>query len=360
MLTVEAPINHLSLGNCSVAILREFWKKKIDINLIPIGPYDVGAFDKYEPEFLAWLKESSKGLSRFSKNDDYLKLWHINGSHSRIGKRNFLYTFHELNKLTAAETNICAQYDKVFVPCEWNKEIFQNNGLTNVDSVPLGFDSVHFKQLKGRHYDQNLTCWSIYGKFEKRKAHLEAIKGWIELYGNKPNHVLHLSLSNPFLQRGEEIKIILNQLGLPAIPHYINFLGFSSLNSEYNKVLNVADIVIDMSRGESFSLPSFQAVALGKHAVLHNATGIKQWANAQNAVLVESSGEIEPWDGRFFGPGQDFNQGNYYDWNMDQYKDALKKAFTRSTFDRENKEGLKLAETFTWQKCAEGILWQVL
>ncbi len=49
-------------------------------------------------------------------------------------------------------------------------------------------------------------------------------------------------------------------------------------NSLYNDYLNSANIILGMSGGEGWGLPEFQSVALGKHAVILNATGYKDWA----------------------------------------------------------------------------------
>ena len=52
-LVVDAPINSLSFGNVSVNLLREMYKKQMDIALFPMGEQaDLEAFDKIDKDFL--------------------------------------------------------------------------------------------------------------------------------------------------------------------------------------------------------------------------------------------------------------------------------------------------------------------
>ena len=65
-LVVEAPINSLSFGNVSVNLLREMYKKQMDIALFPTGGQaDLEAFDKIDKNFVDWLQKSTD--NRFNK-----------------------------------------------------------------------------------------------------------------------------------------------------------------------------------------------------------------------------------------------------------------------------------------------------
>ena len=121
-------------------------------------------------------------------------------------------------------------------------------------------------------------------------------------------------------------------------------------NELYNDFLNSADIILGMSGGEGWGLPEFQSVALGKHAVILNASGYTSWANEDNSVLVEPSGKIEAYDNMFFNKGQPWNQGNIHDFNEDVFLDACEKAIERFRDNKENEKGLELQKEFTYEK----------
>ena len=71
----------------------------------------------------------------------------------------------------------------------------------------------------------------------------------------------------------------------------LNFLGMMQKNSLYNDFLNSGNIILGMSGAEGWGLPEFQSVALGKHAVILNASAYKDWATEENSVMVESNGK---------------------------------------------------------------------
>lgn len=358
MINIDAPLNSVSLGQVSVSILRELFKRKVECCIFPVQKnVDLGAYD-LEPEFATWIQEGvSNSYKKYSRDFKTLKIWHIDGSERNLSSKNYLFTFHELDSLTPAEIGILRNQEHVFTASDFNRDTFMSFGIDNITTASLGL-SPEFKDLDKRIYDKNITSWFIGGKFEKRKAHLEAIAGWVQTFGNSQSHLLQLSLTNPFIHPNEPQpeQIILNSLKMDRRPFFFNFIPFTPKNSEFNKVLNSSDIVIDMSRGESFSLPSFQAAAIGKHAIVHNNTGMKQWANDKNASLVQSAEKMDPWDGKFFGPGGGFNQGKYFNWNMDDYKKKLQEVCTKSVSNRLNSEGLKLQQTHTWTKTVDIIL----
>jgi len=127
-------------------------------------------------------------------------------------------------------------------------------------------------------------------------------------------------------------------------------------NDVYNDYLNSNKIILALSGAEGFGLPEFQSVALGKHAVVLNATGYKQWANDSNSILVEPSSKIDVYDNRFFRSGDDFNQGQIFDWDEQSVLEAIHNCISRVKINPVNRNGLSLQDTFTWSKTVDGII----
>ena len=95
-LVVEAPINSLSFGNVSINLLREMYKKQMDIALFPIGEQaSLDAFDKIDKKFLEWLQAATDNrFEKAVKDTPTFKLWHINGAEKRVTPKQYLYTFY--------------------------------------------------------------------------------------------------------------------------------------------------------------------------------------------------------------------------------------------------------------------------
>jgi hypothetical protein len=127
-------------------------------------------------------------------------------------------------------------------------------------------------------------------------------------------------------------------------------------NAEYNDFLNSSNIVIGMSGGEGWGLPEFQSVALGKHAVILNAHAYRDWATTENVVLVDPAKKVDCYDGMFFKKGNDFNQGQIFDWDEDDFLDACDVAVSRVESNRVNVKGLELQKEFTYKKTLEGVM----
>ena len=73
----------------SYNILRQLWRKGVDVSWFPTaGNSDLKAFNNIEKDFLNWLELSANNASKkISKEIPCFKLWHLNGSQSRIGTK---------------------------------------------------------------------------------------------------------------------------------------------------------------------------------------------------------------------------------------------------------------------------------
>ena len=85
-----------------------------------------------------------------------------------------------------------------------------------------------------------------------------------------------------------------------------------------------------------------------------NASSHKDWANEDNCILIEPNGKEPVYDNIFFKEGTQFNQGNIYTFDDDEFISAMEKA--EELCKVENKEGLKLLESFTYEKTLDSIL----
>lgn len=358
-LNVSTPLNNLSFGFVSYHILRELHRRGIEPNWFPIANADLSTFDQTPPQFAEYLQRcGNKAQSSYSRAFPRLILWHIAGSEASPSDKNYLFTFHELDQLTPLEVNVLNNQTKVFVSSHYTKQVFEAHGVTvPVVFIPLGFDSNHFRPTN-KKYDKSRTVWSIFGKLERRKRHEKTIRAWLKKYGNDPKHMLHLHVYNSFL-KPEDNQTLLNNIFEGKRYSNVNPLGYTKTLSEYNECLNVTDIVLDMSGAEGWSLPSFHCVGLGKHAVIHNVTAMKDWATSENAVLVEPETKISVVDGVFFHPNTSTNVGNIFDYNEDAFLTACDTALIRHKTSLINMAGLKLKDDFTWANTVDLILKEI-
>jgi hypothetical protein len=351
-LLVEAPLNSLSFGNVSLNILREFYKKNIDVGIFPIGNLDISTFEVSQ-DFGQWLQKSIDARFNYlSKDIPGFKLWHLNGSENRKNSTQNLLTFYECSEPTELEKTLCKAQDKVFFSSTYSRDKFLSNGCENATYIPMGFDKDFTRTNK--KYLEGVIHFGLMGKFENRKHTGKIIKSWLKKYGNDNKYQLTCCITNPFFKPEQMQSIIENVLEGKRYTN-INFLPYLKTNKEVNEFLNAIDIdLTGLSLSEGWNLPAFNATCLGKWSIVHNATAHKDWANNENSILVESESEIECYDQVFFQKGSDFNQGKWPIYSDESMISAMEMAEKKS--GQLNFEGIKLSEKFTYSNTADLLL----
>lgn len=352
---LHLPVNSTSFGQVSIQLLKEIYSLKLEPSLFMIGAPDFGQ-EEITEDFKNWFNSClKKGLRYHSRKDPIFKLWHINGSLESYSDRQFLLTFHELDALTQAEINILKNNDKVLVSSPYSVKVFNEHGVGNTSYLPLFFDAKNFKATNKTYFNDGRVTFNLCGKFEKRKHHVKAIRAWVNKYANNSNYSLQCALYNSFISQEDNTKLI--NMAVEGKKFFnVSFFGHMAQTNLYNEFLNSADVILGASGGEGWALPEFQSVAIGKHSVIVNAHAYTAWANDKNSVMLEASGKTPAYDNMFFHEGQEFNQGNIFEWSEDAFIEGCEKAIARVKRSKVNQEGLKLQEQFTVKKTTEQIL----
>lgn len=337
---LNLPINSVSFGQVSFNILREVYARQIAPCIFPIGNPDVSA-QKIDQDFAFWLQSCINKSNKIHRRDNNIfKLWHVFDSMSSFSKEQVLLTFLETDSVTEMESNILRNQKQVFVTNNYTKEVMGEAGLTNISYLELGFDYNNFYRVNKKIYNEDVVVWGLFGKLENRKHTIKALRAWIEVYGNNPNHRLHAAITNPFL-KAEDHQNILRQV-FDKEYWNVNILPSVKTNAEYNDIINSVHIVIGLSGGEGFDMPVFHSVGLGKHCIGLRAHAYLDYLNDENAVLIKPNSKVKSHDGIFFTEGQPYNQGNFFAWDMKEVKDSFDIVLQRYYKQPINEAGLKL------------------
>ena len=353
-LIFRAPINSLSFGNVSLNILRELYKKDINVALFPIGEeIQLGAYDKIDPKFKDWIASSTQNrFNLVNKDIPTLTQWHLNGSEMRVSSRQFLYTFYEVDQPTIVEKSLVDLQDKVIFSSTHAEDKFKFMGCKNISSAPCGFDPDF--HVTGKEYLKDKVHFGLMGKFEKRKNTAKILRAWAKKYGNDYNYQLSCCITNPFF-KPEQMNQIIGQTLEGKTYGNINFLPYLSTNSEVNEFLNAIDIdLTGLSGAEGWNLPAFNATCLGKWSIVLNCTSHKDWANDSNCILVEPDGSEPIYDQTFFQQGSPFNQGNMSSISEEKIADSLERS--EKFIGKNNNEGVNLGKNLTYEKTLNKLL----
>lgn len=350
----SGPINSLSFGNVSINMLRSFYEKGVEVSFFPIGDkLDFSAYDKITQDFKKWVINcSANRFKNISPDTPSIRMWHLSGSESGIGKRNFLYTFYECDEPTIAEKATCSIQEKCIFSSSHAKKCFDDAGCNNTEYIPIGFDTDFFETEK--KYLLGKVNFGIVGKFEKRKHTGRIIKLWADRYGNNSDYQLTCCVTNPFFKPEQMNQIIAQSTNGKKYTN-INFLPYLETNSQMNEVYNSIDINLSgLSGAEGWNLPAFNSTCLGKWSVVLNSTSHKDWATEENSILVEPEGQEPIYDGAFFHEGQAYNQGTFSVFSDKAFYSALDKAISLTS--KRNDKGVEIKESFSYNKTIEKIL----
>jgi len=354
-LIFNAPFNSLSFGNVSYNMLRELYKKDIEVIVFPEGNIDLSAFNPTQ-EFLAKFSQSVQDrYKKYSKDIPTLKMWHINGSEKKLTNKHFLYTFHELDFATQEEINIVNSQEHTFFSSRYSENIFKTFGgdESKISSVPIGFD-IDFHNTNKKYYGDDVISFGISGKFEKRKNTAKLLNLWAKRFGNDKRYVLNAAIINQFFKPEDMNALISNALEGKRYWN-INFLNFMKTNAEVNDFLNCVDIDLSgISNAEGWNLGAFNSTCLGKWSIVTNCTSHKDWATKDNCILINPDGKQPALDGAFFHQNQPFNQGNTFSVSDEIILNAFEKSL--SFAKKQNEEGIKLRQKFTYESTMDQIV----
>ena len=355
-LVFNVPINGVSFGQVSIALLRTLYKTNKNVILFPIGgSLDFTSNTDLESEIRDWIVScSANSLINHDRNYKAFKLWHLSGALESFSKEQNLLSFYELDSPTKVEINAAKNNNIVFFSSRYAVDLFTSCGCKNIKYLPLFFDAYSFKTKDKKYYSDDRIVFNVVGKLEKRKHHAKIIKSWIKKYGNNRKYYLQCAIYNTFLKPEDQNRAI-SEIIEGSLPFNVQFLPQMPTNEMYNDFLNSGDIVIGMSGGEGWGLPEFHSVAMGKHAVILNAHAYKDWANEKNAVLIEPNGKIEAYDNFFFKKGLVVNQGNIFDFSEDDFINGCEKAINRVNSEKKNKSGLILQDEFSIDKFVKNV-----
>ena len=350
---LNTPINSVSFGQVSFAIIREMLNRGIEPNLFTIGQVDFNSQDLDEDLRSKITELLTYSLSRHDREDSCFKLWHLNGALESPSQKQALLTFYELDDPTENEIN-AAKNNRTLFSSQHAIDVFKDKGV-ECGYLPLFFDHHNFNKKDRKYFSDDRIVFNLCGKFEKRKHHARVLDAWSRKYGNDSRYFLQCAIYNPFLSPEENDGVIQNSLRGARYSN-IQILKPMGKNSLYNDFLNSGNIVIGMSGGEGWGLPEFHSIGLGKHSVMLNAHSYKEFVDNENSVLVEPSGKIDAYDGKFFIENANFNQGQIYTWNEDDFIDGCEEAVKRFEASPVNEAGLKVREKFTLSRTVDSLI----
>lgn len=162
----------------------------------------------------------------------------------------------------------CNKMDMILVPCEHNKKLMIESGVTvPVEKVLLGFDPDKYPLIERPKRDT--FTFLILGTLTIRKNVGWVVGAFVDLFKDR-----------------EDVRLIVKS-NSGTVAHFshpyknIEFIDEFSSNEQILEYYKQADCFVFPSRGEGFGLPVIEAMATGLPCIFSNHTGLAEFANTR-------------------------------------------------------------------------------
>jgi len=336
-------------------------KKGYPIQLAPI------TFEKSRPE-LGKDGEILRGL--VNAQIDYDKvivhstpdLWH---HWTRFEQNKYLigYTVWETSNIHPLWVDACNNVREVWVPCDWNMEVFTNSGVkTPLHKIPHAIDipdpeTVPNFNLEGIS-SNDYVFYSIF-QWQERKNPYGLLSAYTAAFTGVDDVVLVLKTyrHDHGGDRDQIIKLIKDFRQFMTLEHYPKmFLVVENMSKDGIMGLHKrGDCFFLLQRSEGWGLPHFEAAASGKPVITPAYGGQVDFLKEDNSYLVDYS--LTPVGGMTWSP---YYRGDQY-WaepDMKHAVDTLRHVYNNRDEAAEKGKRAKqfVSDNFTWDKIGDKVV----
>lgn len=337
------------------------YRKGYPITLAPIS------FEKARPDL---GKDGNILRSLINNNIDYDKiivhctpdLW---TQYTKFERNKYIigYTVWETSNIHPLWTMSCNRANEVWVPCDWNVDVFRNSGVNvPIYKVPHAIDIPNLNNvpefnLEGINGDE-FVFYSIF-QWQERKNPYGLLSAYTTAFTGIDDVVLVLKT---YRNDQESDKESIKQL-IVDYKKYVNLDHFPKMyliveNMSRNNIMALhkrGDCFVLLQRSEGWGLPHFEASSMGKPTITSAYGGQTDFLKKDNSYLVDY--QLTPVAGMPWSP---YYRGDQW-WcepDIKQSVDLMRHVYDNRGEARE--KGLRarkyIEDNFTWDSVGDLIV----
>lgn len=273
------------------------------------------------------------------------------------------YTVWETSKIHPIWTDACNRVDEVWLPCDWNMNVFKDSGVsTPLFKVPHAIDVPDLDKITDFNLQgipQGLFVFYSIFQWQERKNPYGLLTAYSAEFSGVDDVVLLLkTYRHDHASDKEFIKeLILEHRKYMNLDHYPKlFLLVQNMSAEDMLALHKrGDCFVLLQRSEGWGLPHFEAAACGNPIITPSYGGQTEFLKEDNSYLVDYS----------LCPVGGMTWSHYYKgdqlWAEPDLEHAMKQM--RRVYDDRYEATIKgeyakkyVLENFTWDKVGNIIL----
>lgn len=344
-INIIGSVNQLGYGLVTTNIVAEL-SKNHTVSLFPVNK-NLNCHHKHKSPIEKAIENGKIGVNF---DAPCIRIWHQFDMSLFCGGKKIGFPIFELDKFTQQEMNHLSSVDEIMVCSEWAKSVIEYNGLGQpVHVVPLGVDTDIFKPGLSEPHPYRFFAA---GKWEYRKGHDIVLRAFNEAFTHEDNVELICLCDNPVIP-AEDNKDWNMTFKSSKLGSKIHLIPRQESQEQVANVMQRVDCGIFPARAEGWNLELIEMMACNKPLITTNYSGHTEFCNTDNSILINYEEKEVAYDGHFFtqniGSWMKFTDNNYQDLVTMMklvYNDRLK----------ENPEGLKTANEFSWNRSAEKIV----
>ena len=273
------------------------------------------------------------------------------------------YTVWETSRLHPTWTASCNRVDEVWVPCDWNLEVFKESGVhTPLYKVPHAIDLPDLDNLPSFNLEgipeDMFVFYSVF-QWQERKNPYGLLSSFCSAFSDVDDVVLVLKTYRHDLGTDKEAirELIMDfrkYITLNKFPKM--YLLVENMSSENLMGLHKrGDCFLLLQRSEGWGLPHFEAAAVGNPVITTGYGGQNEFLKEDNSYLLNYT--LGPVTGMTWSP---YYTAEQY-WAEADAKHAIDTMrYVYNNRDEAKAKGLKareyIADNFTWDRIGKTIV----
>ncbi len=273
------------------------------------------------------------------------------------------YTVWETSKLHPIWTDACNKVQEVWLPCDWNMQVFKDSGVSvPLHKIPHAIDLPDLAAVPDFNLEgigsEDYVFYSIF-QWQERKNSYGLLAAYASAFSGVEDVVLVLKtyIRDHSADRTKVIQLIKEFRNFVNLPHYPKmFVIVENLSNMSMLGLHKrGDCFVLLQRSEGWGLPHFEAAACGNPVITPGYGGQREFLNQDNSYLLDYT--LTPVGGMTWSP---YYRGDQY-WCEPDVKgaiDNLRHVYENRDEAKEKGQRARqlIGDNFTWDQVGDLIV----